>query len=286
MTTALNELKNIIETALLSSDAPLSPRELQSLFPAEAKPERKDIDRALEALQTDCASRPVELRKIGKGFRYYTRDQYAPWLRKLQETRPPRYSRALLETLAIIAYRQPVSRGDIEDIRGVSVSTDIVRVLLEREWIKQVGYRDVPGRPALFGTTPQFLEYFNLESLKELPELMDQRDMGEIAKELNLELPAMDTVSESVSEIDESIEASQAADEAENTHSALVDFSTGELPPNRSERAEGPEKDASVVSLDISRSVDIPVDDRSVENDETESEQGFTPGKTAEGSGA
>ena len=183
------ELVNILEAVLLVSDVPLSVARLQNLFPAAAQPTREEISTALERLAEACAGRPVALRRIGNGYRFQTRERYAPWLRKLQETRPPRFSRALLETLAIIAYRQPVTRGDIEEIRGVSVSSDIMQRLLERQWIRQVGVRDVPGRPALFGTTREFLAYFNLGSLRELPELMPQRDLAEIAGDLRLELP-------------------------------------------------------------------------------------------------
>ena len=128
--------------------------------------------------------------------RFQTRERLAPWLRKLNEGRPPRYSRALLETIAIVAYRQPVTRGDIEDIRGVAVSTEIMRTLQERDWIKQVGVRDAPGHPALYGTTPAFLAYFNLESLKELPALIEQRDLELIAREQNIQLPVPETEGE------------------------------------------------------------------------------------------
>ena len=129
------------------------------------------------------------MRRIGKGWRYQTKEKYSPWLRKLGGNKTPRYSRALLETLSIIAYRQPVTRGDIEEIRGVGVSSDTIRTLEERDWVVQIGHRDVPGRPALFGTTQGFLEYFNMTSLRELPELMDKRELGEIAKDMNLTLP-------------------------------------------------------------------------------------------------
>ncbi len=184
-----NDLKNIVEAALFSSDAALSIQRISAMFPRDATPAKEEIEKALESLQQDYAERGVALRKIGNTYRFQTKQEYASWLGKLAESRPPRYSRALLETLAIIAYRQPVTRGDIEDIRGVTVSTDIMRTLLDREWIKQVGTRDVPGHPALFGTTRGFLEYFNLSSLKDLPDLNIEREMTEIAQELNLDLP-------------------------------------------------------------------------------------------------
>lgn len=179
------ELKNIIEALLLASDAPLSVARIQGLFEREARPDADAIKAALAQLQLDCETRAIELREINGAYRYQSRRQYADWIAKLHATRPPKMSRALLETLAIIAYRQPVTRGDIEEIRGVSVTTDIMRRLLEREWIIEAGARDLPGRPALFVTTPEFLSYFNLESLDELPPLSPQRALGEIAGEIN-----------------------------------------------------------------------------------------------------
>jgi len=182
-------LKLIIEAALFASETPLSVVDLISLFPQDAAPTREEIKGALDLLEHEYIDRGIELKRVGRGYRFQSCEKYSPWLRKLNEGRPPRYSRALLETLAIIAYRQPVSRGDIEEIRGVTVSSETMKTLLEREWVKQVGQREVPGRPALFGTTQKFLEYFNLVSLSELPPLMDKREPAEIAQELNLRLP-------------------------------------------------------------------------------------------------
>jgi len=187
-----SELKNIVEAALLAAEEPLSISALTSLFPDDAKPAPAQLKDVFEALDRDYEGRGVEIRRVGKGYRFQTREKYSPWLRKLRESRPPRYSRAFLETLAIIAYRQPVTRGDIEEIRGVSMSSDIMRQLLDRDWVKEVGHRDVPGRPGLLGTTQQFLEYFNLEALSDLPPLLERRDASEIAKELNLRLPLED----------------------------------------------------------------------------------------------
>ncbi|MCY4150313.1 MAG: SMC-Scp complex subunit ScpB [Gammaproteobacteria bacterium] len=183
------ELKNIIEALLMVSDAPLSISKIQAVFGEEAAPRSEDIKEAIQQLGQECENRAVELQKIGHGYRYQTKARYAAWIRKLQIGRPPRLSRAQLETLSIIAYRQPVTRGDIEDIRGVSVSAEIMQRLLEREWIKQVGTREVPGRPALFATTPAFLAYFNLNSLSDLPPLMEQRDFADIAREIDSPLP-------------------------------------------------------------------------------------------------
>jgi segregation and condensation protein B len=138
-------------------------------------------------LQEDYADRGIELKQIDHSYRFQTREKYSEWIARLSEERPLRYSRALLETLAIIAYRQPVTRGEIEDIRGVTVSSEIIKTLLGREWIRQVGQREVPGRPALYGTTRGFLEHFNLGSLDELPPLAELRDIDKIAAELNLQ---------------------------------------------------------------------------------------------------
>lgn len=184
-----SELKNIVEAALLAAEEPLSVSALGALFPEDAAPSTTQLRDTLEQLDKDYEGRGVELKRVGKGYRFQSREKYSPWLGRLTEGRPPRYSRAFLETLAIIAYRQPVTRGDIEEIRGVSMSSDIMRGLLDREWVKEVGHRDVPGRPALLGTTRRFLEYFNLEALSDLPPLLEQRATSEIARELNLRLP-------------------------------------------------------------------------------------------------
>ncbi len=184
-----SELNNIIEALMMVSDAPLSVAKIQGVFDKDATPSAQDIKNALKELQDECAERSFEVRKIGDGYRVQTKPQYAQWIRKFQAGRPPKLSRAQLETLAIIAYRQPVSRGDIEEIRGVAVSAEIMQRLTERDWIKQIGVRDVPGRPALFATTQDFLAYFNLTSLQDLPALMEQREFEEIAKDLDMPLP-------------------------------------------------------------------------------------------------
>lgn len=185
----LQELKNIIEAAIVITDEPLTIERMLMMFPAGAQPERGQLREILDQLDQEYQGRGIELKRIDKGYRLQTREDYAPWLSRLQSSRPQRYSRALLETLAIIAYRQPVTRGDIEEVRGVAVSSEIIRTLQERDWVRQVGVRDVPGKPALFGTTRAFLEYFNLQSLSQLPELPDIRDMDTIAAELNMTLP-------------------------------------------------------------------------------------------------
>jgi len=189
MTNENSELKNIVEAALLVAGVPLTIDKLLTLFPEESRPSRDDVRRVLDEIGQDCENRGIELKRIDQGYRFQTRQKYAEWIARLSEERPVRYSRALLETLAIIAYRQPVTRGEIEDIRGVAVSTETIKTLLGREWVREVGRRDVPGRPVLYGTTRGFLEHFNLRSLEEMPPLAELRDVDKIAAELNLRLP-------------------------------------------------------------------------------------------------
>jgi segregation and condensation protein B len=189
-TDANPELKNIVEAALLVAGEPVTIERLLALFPEQDgdRPTRDDIRAALAALERDYAARGIEIRQIDKGYRIQTRARYSAWIERLTEERPPRYSRALLETLAIIAYRQPVTRGDIEEIRGVAVSTEIIKTLLGREWVREVGRREVPGRPALYGTTREFLEHFNIKSLEELPTLAELRPIEQIGAELDRRL--------------------------------------------------------------------------------------------------
>ena len=180
------QLQQILEAALLASGQPLSPVQLAALFNDEERPPTGEISRALEQLRLDCANRGVELIKVASGYRLQVRQDLNEWVSRLWKERPQRYSRALLETMALIAYRQPITRGDIESVRGVSVSTNIIRTLQEREWIRVVGHRDVPGKPALFGTTRTFLDTFNLQNLDDLPTLAEIRDMENLEPELQL----------------------------------------------------------------------------------------------------
>lgn len=179
-------LRKIVEGALLASGQPLSIQKLQDLFEEENRPDREEIVAALEDLDADCRDRSFELKQVSSGYRLQVRQEFAPWVARLWEEKPKKYSRALLETLVLIAYRQPTTRGDIEQVRGVAVSSDIMRTLMEREWIRVVGHRDVPGRPALYATTRQFLDYFNLKNLEELPPLGEIRDLDELNVELDL----------------------------------------------------------------------------------------------------
>ena len=173
----IEQLKPIIEAALLASTQPMTIHQLGDLFNEADDVGHEQIARALEALAGDCDGRGVELKEVASGFRYQVRQDVHAWISRMWTERPSRYSRALLETLALIAYRQPITRPEIEQIRGVVVSSNIIKTMEEREWIRVVGYRDVPGKPALFGTTRAFLDYFNLKSLDQLPPLSEIRDM-------------------------------------------------------------------------------------------------------------
>ncbi|MCP3674747.1 MAG: SMC-Scp complex subunit ScpB [Gammaproteobacteria bacterium] len=199
------KLKNILEAVLMSAGKPISAEKLLHHFDEEdPRPSITILRKQLKELQADCEGRGIELKEVSSGYRYQARDGYGKWVSKLWEEKPQRYSRALLETLSLIAYRQPVTRSDIEDVRGVSVSTSIVKTLLEREWVRVVGHRDVPGRPALYATTRQFLDYFNMKSLDELPSLSEIKDLSKLAPELDLELMTDELSEFENSESDES----------------------------------------------------------------------------------
>lgn len=181
-------LKNIIEAALMAAGRPLSVKIIRSLFEEDAQPERKDILEVLHQLQEESEGHGYEVVEVASGWRIQVRQQLSTWITRLWEEKPARYSRALLETMALIAYRQPITRGEIEEIRGVAVSTNIMKTLQEREWIRLLGHRDVPGRPAIYGTSRKFLDYFGLKSLEEMPTLMELRNMGSIAEDMGFEL--------------------------------------------------------------------------------------------------
>ncbi len=180
-------VRNIVEGALLAAGEPVSFERLLALFEADEGVGRDELRAALEALQAANAERGTYLKEVASGWRIQVREDLAPWISRLWEQRAPRYTRALLETLAVIAYQQPVTRSDIEQVRGVSVSSNIIKTLLDRDWIRIVGHRDVPGRPALYGTTRGFLDYFNLKALNELPPLAEIRDLDKINRELGFE---------------------------------------------------------------------------------------------------
>ena len=181
------KLQRIVEGALLAAGKPVPLEKLQELFIEGERPEPAQLEEALKAVSDSCADRGFELKKVSSGYRFQVKQELSEWVSRLWEEKPQKYSRAVLETLSIIAYRQPITRGDIEKIRGVAVSTQIVQTLLEHEWVRVVGYRDVPGRPAMYATTKQFLDYFNLASLEELPALAEIRDLESINRELSLD---------------------------------------------------------------------------------------------------
>lgn len=186
----LLKIQAIAEAALLAAGKPMSLDQLRDLFDENERPARQVMEHVMMLLDSACEGRGFELKKVASGYRLQVREAYAPWVSRLFEEKPQRYSRALLETLALIAYRQPITRGEIEDIRGVTVSSNIIRTLQEREWVRIVGHRDVPGRPAMFATTSQFLDYFNLQGLDQLPPLSEIRDLEEIGREIEKNMQA------------------------------------------------------------------------------------------------
>ena len=184
------EIKHFLEAALLAADRPLNVEQLQNLFDGRSAPDKADIRQALQTLGDEYEGRGITITEVASGFRIQVKASMAERLHKLWEDRPPRYSRALFETLALVAYRQPITRGEIEEIRGVSVRANIVRALLERDWVRVVGHRDVPGRPEMFGTTKAFLDYFGLKKLDDLPPLADLADWESLR--VQLDLPEVD----------------------------------------------------------------------------------------------
>ncbi|MEM6605377.1 MAG: SMC-Scp complex subunit ScpB [Pseudomonadota bacterium] len=230
-------LVQILEAALFAAGKPLTLASMAALFDEHERPDTASIREALAQIDSACEGRGYELVEVASGFRFQVREQLSPWVGRLWQERPQRYSRALLETLALIAYRQPITRGEIEEIRGVAVSTNIIRTLHEREWIRVVGHRDVPGRPAMYATTRQFLDYFSLKSLDQLPALADIRDL----ETLNAELGFADAVSS-----DQPDNAS-LADNVTALHEARSDQNkevTGESPATQVKAAE-PEREPS-----------------------------------------
>ncbi len=191
-----NKVKCIIEAALLTVGKPLDIDRMLDLFDEFNRPTRQDVRSAIDKITKSCSNRGFELAKVSSGYRFQVKQEFSPWISKLWEERPQRYSRALLETLALIAYRQPITRGDIEDIRGVAVSSNIMKTLIERSWVRVVGHKDVPGRPAMYATTKQFLDYFNMQSLDQLPPLSEIRDLEAISLEIEKQIEPVNDSSE------------------------------------------------------------------------------------------
>ncbi len=221
------EIKHFIEAALLAAGRPLSIDQLKGLFDGRVTIENSDVRKVITTLNEEYEQRGIVISEVASGFRMQVKAAMADRLQKLWEDRPPRYSRAMFETLALIAYRQPITRGDIEEIRGVSVSSNIVRQLLERDWVRVVGHRDVPGRPAMFATTKAFLDYFGLKKLDDLPILADLSDWESLR--VQLDLPDVDEQMDGADEVESSAEATS-------------------LPKLHPEGEDEPESEALVVS--------------------------------------
>ena len=182
-----NKVKMIVEGLLLAAGRPLTLDNIALVFDEKERPDRKELKAVMHAISKECNDRGFELKEVASGYRFQVKQELSEWIAKLWEEKSPRYTRALLETLALIVYRQPITRGDIEEIRGVGVSPNIIRTLLDREWVRVVGHRDVPGRPAMFATTKRFLDYFNLKSLQELPPLSEIKDLDKSGQEIGLD---------------------------------------------------------------------------------------------------
>lgn len=209
MSVDTEQLQKILEGALLAASKPLTVAQLAELFEEYERPENDVIRAVLEDIQQSCEGRGFELKQVASGFRFQVVQSVATWVGRLWDEKPQRYSRALLETLALVAYRQPITRGDIEDIRGVAVSSNIIKTLLEREWVRVVGHKDVPGRPAMYATTRRFLDYFNLKNLEDLPTLAEIKDLDSMNGELALE--GVDTPN--IDELDQQVEEQVSADD-------------------------------------------------------------------------
>ena len=255
------KLKNILEAILLAADRALTVVQFEALFELdEERPTRDEIRQALHEMADDYASRGYELKQVASGFRLQVKQEYATWVGRLWEEKPARYTRALLETMALIAYRQPVTRGEIEEVRGVSVSSNIVKTLLERDWIKVLGHKDVPGKPALYGTTKEFLDYFNLKSLDQLPTLAEIKDLDSINPELALDEDSAEHSSENLAEKnpeqadDNSNEGDTGSLAADSVNASLNEDDTAES--NIEEVGEQPVSEEPVTETSTS-----PVDD-------------------------
>jgi segregation and condensation protein B len=221
------KIKQVIEVALLGAGRPLSLEQLSGLFGKRGAPSRQELRDALAALEADYEDRGIQLKQVASGYRIQIRKSMSDWLAPLWEERPPRYSRALLETLALIAYRQPITRGEIEEVRGVVVSTNIIRTLLERGWVRVLGHRDVPGKPAMFGTTREFLDYFGLTKLDELPPLSEIRDLDDL--NVDLGLPEPSPQQDLVDELQDESNAAETA--AAESSEQVVEAASGDVIP-------------------------------------------------------
>ncbi|WP_028886057.1 SMC-Scp complex subunit ScpB [Teredinibacter turnerae] len=286
MSYEIDQLKFIIEGAVLAAGEPVTLDRLLTLFDENETPTKDALREAIAAIQTDCASRGFQLIEVASGYRFQVKEDLAVWINRLWEEKPQKYSRALLETLALIAYRQPITRGDIEEVRGVAVSSHIIKTLAERDWVKVVGHRDVPGRPALYATTRQFLDYFNLKSLDELPTLGELRDIDSLNETLEFDsLPpevqesvlaaanaaeqadATASVSEAGAETEESAESTETHGDTDGAvegtsgeeHDSDIDLS--ELATDAEDRLSADEDGAETDRVDEEVVEDAPIED-------------------------
>ena len=241
-------LPKIIEGALLAAGRPLSLNQIEALFTEFERPPRDQITAALEDIAQHCEERGFELQQVASGYRFQVRKELAEWVNRLWEEKPKRYSRAMLETLALVAYRQPLTRGDIEQVRGVAVSSDIIKSLQEREWVRVVGHRDVPGKPALYATTRQFLDYFNLKSLDELPPLSELKDFAQLDPELELALAAQTQPSAAANDSEASDSDLPSGDAVETPNSGLAELNAVIPVPETSGEDAEPSPDGSAAT--------------------------------------
>lgn len=296
-------LKRIIEGALLAAGDALSIDRLKGLFEEHESPEKAEIQAALEALQVETEGRAYALIEVASGWRFQVRADLAPWINRLWEEKPQRYSRALLETLALIAYRQPLTRSDIEDVRGVAVSSHIIKTLAEREWIKVVGHRDVPGRPSLYATTRQFLDYFGLKSLDELPTLSELKDFDDLNRDLNLDSdPEPGQIAEAQDSQEAQEPSEEGADDAERGNEeyreadlfdqeansevislnlAPVEQASAELVPADASTAEQPNADRPAGAQEFEAGSELGANDGETDVD-TDAEESVSPQGSAD----
>lgn len=225
------KLKQIIEAALMAAGKPLTPDALQNLFTDAGRPAKTDIVKALHEIKNDCYDRGFELVEVASGWRFQVRHELSTWVSRLWEEKPQRYSRALLETLSLVAYKQPITRGEIEEVRGVAVSSNIIRTLTERGWVRVVGHKDVPGRPAMYATTPDFLDYFNLKSLEDLPTLLEIKALDAENSQIRIDEPPPpptkdlpvdvdDTREDDANETEDSVGSEERIESSENFESS------------------------------------------------------------------
>ena len=229
------ELKNIVEAALLAAGRALTIDHLVAMFEEGKEPERDVIRKIIDTLNEEYAERGIEIHRVASGYRLQVKKELAPWVSRLWEEKPARYTRALLETLSLVAYRQPITRGEIEDVRGVAVSTNIIKTLMEREWIRVLGHRDVPGKPAMYGTTREFLDYFNLKSLSQLPTLQELRDIDSINAELDLDDTNPPATQEADGEVSEETQDVAVDNDDEVSAEPEVVSADADVPPQADE---------------------------------------------------